>query len=100
VNSHRRADANARDDDGGRVRGRVAFIRRCNNGAGRLAGYIVPLLKAKGFRVTTPGSPLTSFADDVASTKRAIAAQDGPTVLVGHFDVHQLSWNRRGLLCR
>ena len=45
---------------------------------------IVPLLKTKGFRVTTAGNPLTSFADDVAATKRAIAAQDGPTVLVGH----------------
>src|SRR5882762_6040874 len=45
---------------------------------------IVPLLKAKGLRVTTAGNPLTSFADDVAATNRAIAAQDGPTVLVGH----------------
>src|ERR1700750_1440372 len=45
---------------------------------------VVPLLKAKGLRVTTAGNPLTSFADDVAATKRAIAAQDGPTVLVGH----------------
>src|SRR6266851_1927668 len=45
---------------------------------------VVPLLKAKGFRVTTAGNPLTSFADDVAAAKRAIAAQDGPTVLVGH----------------
>jgi pimeloyl-ACP methyl ester carboxylesterase len=45
---------------------------------------IVPLLKAKGFHVTTAGNPLTSFADDVAAAKRAIAAQDGPTVLVGH----------------
>ena len=45
---------------------------------------VVPLLKAKGFRVTTAGNPLTSFADDVAAVKRAIAAQDGPTVLVGH----------------
>src|SRR3981081_2743318 len=42
------------------------------------------LLKAKGLRVTTAGNPLTSFADDVAATKQAIAAQDGPTVLVGH----------------
>src|SRR5260370_16886542 len=45
---------------------------------------VVPLLKAKGLRVTTAGNPLTSFADDVAASKRAIAAQDGPTVLVGH----------------
>ena len=34
--------------------------------------------------MTTAGNPLTSFADDVAAAKRAIAAQDGPTVLVGH----------------
>jgi pimeloyl-ACP methyl ester carboxylesterase len=45
---------------------------------------ITPLLQAEGFRVTAVGNPLTSFADDVAATKRALAAQDGPTVLVGH----------------
>lgn len=45
---------------------------------------VIPLLQAKGFHVTAVGIPLTSFADDVAATKRAIAAQDGPTVLVGH----------------
>jgi pimeloyl-ACP methyl ester carboxylesterase len=31
-----------------------------------------------------PGIPLTSFADDVAATKRAIGAQEGPVILVGH----------------
>src|SRR6266853_1186505 len=45
---------------------------------------VIPLLQAKGFHVTAVGNPLTSFADDVAATKRAIAAQDVPTVLVGH----------------
>jgi pimeloyl-ACP methyl ester carboxylesterase len=45
---------------------------------------VTPLLKAKGFQVTAAGNPLTSFADDVAATKRAIAAHNGPTVLVGH----------------
>src|SRR6266550_7164372 len=45
---------------------------------------IVPLLKARGFRVTTAGNTLRSFNDDVAAAKKAIAAQDGPTVLVGH----------------
>jgi pimeloyl-ACP methyl ester carboxylesterase len=45
---------------------------------------VTPLLEAKGFHVTLAGNPLTSFADDVAATKKAIAAQDGPTVLVGH----------------
>lgn len=28
--------------------------------------------------------PLTSLADDVAATKRAIALQEGPVLLVGH----------------
>jgi pimeloyl-ACP methyl ester carboxylesterase len=45
---------------------------------------VIPLLQAKEFHVTSVAIPLTSFADDVAATKRAIAAQDGPTVLVGH----------------
>lgn len=45
---------------------------------------VIPLLLAKGLRVTSVAIPLTSFADDVAATRRAIAAQDGPTLLVGH----------------
>jgi pimeloyl-ACP methyl ester carboxylesterase len=45
---------------------------------------VVPLLQAKGYRVTSVQCPLTSFKDDVDVTKRAIAAQDGPTILVGH----------------
>ena len=31
-----------------------------------------------------PANPLTSLADDVAATRRILALQDGPTVLVGH----------------
>ncbi len=45
---------------------------------------VIPLLHAKGLHVTSVAIPLTSFADDVAATKRAIAAQDGPVILVGH----------------
>jgi pimeloyl-ACP methyl ester carboxylesterase len=45
---------------------------------------VIPLLQAKGLRVTSVGIPLTSYTDDVAATRRAIAAQDGPTLLVGH----------------
>lgn len=45
---------------------------------------VIPLLQAKGFHVTSVAIPLTSFADDVAATKRAIAAQAGPVILVGH----------------
>lgn len=41
-------------------------------------------LAGRGYRVTIVQNPLTSLADDVAATKRALAAQDGPTILVGH----------------
>jgi pimeloyl-ACP methyl ester carboxylesterase len=42
------------------------------------------VLTKKGFKVTAVQNPTTSLADDVAFTRRAIAAQDGPVVLVGH----------------
>jgi pimeloyl-ACP methyl ester carboxylesterase len=45
---------------------------------------VIPLLFARGHRVTAVALPLTSFAGDVAATKRAIDAQDGPVILVGH----------------
>jgi pimeloyl-ACP methyl ester carboxylesterase len=41
-------------------------------------------LKTKGYNVTIVQNPTTSLTDDVAFTKRAIAQQDGPVVLVGH----------------
>jgi len=45
---------------------------------------VIPLLQAEGFNVTAVQNPLTSLADDVAATRRVLAMQDGPTVLVGH----------------
>lgn len=45
---------------------------------------IIPLLQAKGLKVVAVQNPLTSLADDVAATERAIAAESGPVVLVGH----------------
>jgi pimeloyl-ACP methyl ester carboxylesterase len=45
---------------------------------------IIPLLEARGYRVTAVQNPVSSLADDVAMTKRAIALQDGPVILVGH----------------
>lgn len=45
---------------------------------------LIPLLEAKGLHVVAVQNPLTSLADDVAATKRAISLQDGPVVLVGH----------------
>jgi pimeloyl-ACP methyl ester carboxylesterase len=45
---------------------------------------VIPLLEAKGLKVVAVQNPLTSLADDVAATKRVLAAQTGPVVLVGH----------------
>jgi pimeloyl-ACP methyl ester carboxylesterase len=45
---------------------------------------IIPLLEAEGYNVVAVQNPLTSLADDVAATKRIIALQDGPVLLVGH----------------
>jgi len=45
---------------------------------------IIPLLVAKGLRVTAVQLPLTSLADDAATVKRALALETGPVVLVGH----------------
>lgn len=41
-------------------------------------------LTKRGYRVTIVQNPLTSLADDVAATKRALDRQDGPAILVGH----------------
>jgi pimeloyl-ACP methyl ester carboxylesterase len=42
------------------------------------------VLKKDGYTVTIVQNPTLSLADDVAFTKRAIAAQNGPVILVGH----------------
>ncbi len=41
-------------------------------------------LRNRGYDVTVVQNPTTSLTDDVAVTKRALAAQDGPAILVGH----------------
>ncbi len=42
------------------------------------------ILKKDGYAVTVVQNPTLSLEDDVAVTKRAIAAQKGPVLLVGH----------------
>src|SRR6266403_804785 len=41
-------------------------------------------LKKKGYNVSIVQNPTLSLADDVAATKRILASQDGPAILVGH----------------
>ena len=45
---------------------------------------VYKILKSKGYKVTVVQNPTITLADDVAVTKRAIDAQDGPVILVGH----------------
>ncbi len=46
--------------------------------------HVIPLLEKAGYTVTAVQNPMTSLADDAATTKRVIDAQRGPVVLVGH----------------
>jgi len=52
------------------------------DGSGWAAVY--KILKEHGYNVIIVQNPTLSLADDVAVTKRAIAAQGGPVLLVGH----------------
>jgi pimeloyl-ACP methyl ester carboxylesterase len=45
---------------------------------------VIPILEDKGFTVTSVQIPLTSLAEDVATMRRILAQQTGPTILVGH----------------
>jgi pimeloyl-ACP methyl ester carboxylesterase len=45
---------------------------------------VYDLLKKDGYTVSIVQNPTNSLADDVAVTKRTLAAQDGPVILVGH----------------
>jgi pimeloyl-ACP methyl ester carboxylesterase len=72
-----------------RVRGDAATIRNVVIVHGAFAdgsswNNVIPLLQAKGMRVIAVQNPLTSLANDVAATKRAMGAMRGPIVLFGH----------------
>jgi pimeloyl-ACP methyl ester carboxylesterase len=47
-------------------------------------GRIILTLQKRGYDVSAVQNPLTSYADDVATTKRMIDAQPGNVVVVGH----------------
>jgi pimeloyl-ACP methyl ester carboxylesterase len=63
---------------------------------------VIPLLDTRGINVTAVKLPLTSLADDVATTKRAIAhvvsQNPGQVVLVGHS--HGVSSSARSATTR
>ncbi|WP_233831792.1 alpha/beta fold hydrolase [Paraburkholderia sp. ZP32-5] len=45
---------------------------------------VVAKLQQKGYHVSSVQNPLTSLADDVAATRRVLARESGPVLLVGH----------------
>ena len=45
---------------------------------------VYKILKKQGYNVSIVQNPTLSLADDVKVTKRILAAQDGPAILVGH----------------
>lgn len=45
---------------------------------------VIPRLQEAGLNVVAVQNPLSSLEDSVAATRRALALQDGPTVLVAH----------------
>ena len=45
---------------------------------------VYKILKQDGYNVRIVQNPTLSLADDVAVTRRAIAAEEGPVILVGH----------------
>lgn len=46
---------------------------------------VIPLLGSKGFRVVAVQLALTSLAEDIAITERALALETGAVLLVGHW---------------
>ena len=45
---------------------------------------VYKILRKDGYNVSIVQNPTLSLADDVAATKRILAAQNGPVILVGH----------------
>src|ERR1700704_2568361 len=45
---------------------------------------VYEILTKDGYVVSIVQNPTTSLADDVAATKRILATQSGPVILVGH----------------
>src|SRR3984893_6606844 len=65
-----------------RVRNIVLVHGAWADGSGWKGAY--EILVKDGYNVSVVQEPETSFKDDVAATKRALALQDGPCILVAH----------------
>jgi len=66
----------------GRVRNIVLVHGAWADGSGWKGVY--DILAKDGYKVSIVQEPETSFKEDVAATKRILALQDGPCILVAH----------------
>src|SRR6201998_3032871 len=69
-------------NEGHRIRNIVLVHGAWADGSGWKGVY--DILVKDGYNVSIVQEPETSFKDDVAATKRALALQDGPCILVAH----------------
>ena len=69
-------------DQKDRVRNIVLVHGAWADGSGWKGVY--DILVKDGYNVSVVQNPTLSLADDVAVTKRTLASQDGPVILVGH----------------
>src|SRR5271168_2035422 len=69
-------------DEQRRVRNVVLVHGAWADGSGWKGGY--EILVKDGYNVSIVQEPETSFQEDVAATKRILALQDGPCILVAH----------------
>src|SRR5437016_1881674 len=66
----------------GRVRNIVLVHGAWADGSGWKG--VCDILAKDGYKVSVVQEPETSFKEDVAATKRILALQDGPCILVAH----------------
>jgi pimeloyl-ACP methyl ester carboxylesterase len=74
--------AGSAQNEGHRIRNIVLVHGAWADGSGWKGVY--DILVKDGYNVSIVQEPETSFKDDVAATKRALALQDGRCILVGH----------------
>jgi pimeloyl-ACP methyl ester carboxylesterase len=74
--------ARAGQNEPHRVRNIVLVHGAWADGSGWKGVY--DILVKDGYNVSIVQEPETSFKEDVAATKRALAQQDGPCILVAH----------------
>jgi len=72
----------AAQNDEHRIRNIVLVHGAWADGSGWKGVY--DILVKDGYKVSIVQEPETSFKEDVAATKRTLALQDGPCILVGH----------------